>query len=73
MSRREYGSCLGIEVKLMHYRLDNPHYTAVAKVSDEWYRFNDHRVTKVPVKILGREKAKHLDGVMFFFKKINDS
>ncbi len=55
----------------MHYRLDDPRYTAVAKVTDEWYQFKDHRVTKVPVKTLGREKAKHLDGVIFFFKKVN--
>ncbi len=55
----------------MHYRLDDPHYTAVAKVSDQWYRFKDHRVNKVPVKHLGREEPKHLDGVMFFFRKVN--
>lgn len=73
MSRREYGSCFDLEEKLMPYRLDNPHYTAVAKISDQWYRIKDHRVTKVPVKTLGRENVKHLDGVMFFFKKVNDS
>lgn len=73
MSRREYGSCLVLVVKLMHCRLDNPHYTAVARVSDEWYRFKDYRVTKVPVRNLGREEPKHLNGVMFFFEKVNDS
>lgn len=56
----------------MPYRLDNPRYTAVAKVSDQWYGFKDQRVTKVPVKTLGGEKAKHLGGVIFFFKKVND-